>query len=121
ERGSANLLIKMMALPASYLRAGATLAPDFMARNLVRDQMSAYVQSKSGYIPVVDFAIGLKSLLKKDSTYWEWAKSGGINAHLVSIDQSYIRTNVWGLNKETGILSTTRNVLKSPIDMLRVV
>jgi hypothetical protein len=49
------------------LRAGAVLSPDFMGRNLIRDQTMAFVLSKGGYFPVFDFMRGAFSLAKKDA------------------------------------------------------
>src|SRR5574343_648211 len=46
---TAGLLTKILAIPAKMLRAGAVLSPDFMGRNLSRDQTMALVLSKGGY------------------------------------------------------------------------
>lgn len=87
----ANIITKILTTPASLLRAGATLTPDFVFRNPVRDQFSAFVYSKTGFIPVVDSARGLASVAAKDNDYWMWQISGGAYATLVSVDRSYIR------------------------------
>ena len=49
-----GLLVSLLRAPARILRAGATLTPSFIARNPIRDQMSAAVYSRNGYIPVWD-------------------------------------------------------------------
>lgn len=47
--------IKMASSIARTLRAGATISPSFIVRNLLRDTMSATVNSKTGfYLPFVD-------------------------------------------------------------------
>lgn len=47
--------IKMASSIAQTLRAGATISPSFIVRNLLRDTMSATVNSKTGfYLPFVD-------------------------------------------------------------------
>jgi hypothetical protein len=120
DRESAGLLLKILAAPASALRAGATLTPDFIVRNALRDQSSAFVFSKNGYVPVVDLMRGFGSLMKKDTSYWEWMKAGGMNAHMTAIDDTYIKSNVWGLDKETGFISKVRNPVKSVVQLLRV-
>jgi hypothetical protein len=45
-------------LPAQTLRAGVVLDPTFMVRNFVRDTLSATVQSKGSFIPVLSTAAG---------------------------------------------------------------
>ena len=91
SESDANIVTKILTTPASLLRAGATLTPDFVFRNPVRDQFSAFVYSKTGFIPVVDSARGLASVAAKDNDYWMWQISGGAYATLVSVDRSYIR------------------------------
>ena len=60
-----NTVVKLMNYPARTLRAGATLTFEFMARNPARDQLSAMINTKYGYVPYWDFAKGLFHLLKK--------------------------------------------------------
>ncbi len=72
-----NTLLKIFQAPAALLRQGATgRNPDFMIPNIVRDQMDAAITSKYGYIPVVDYFSGLKSMLKNDDIYQKWERSG---------------------------------------------
>jgi hypothetical protein len=66
---TAGLLTKILAIPAKMLRAGAVLSPDFMGRNMIRDQTMAFVLSKGGYFPVFDFMRGAFSLAKKDAGF----------------------------------------------------
>lgn len=120
DHESSSLLVKLLAAPARALRGGAVLSPDFMTRNVVRDQFTAFTLSGNGYIPVVDSLIGLGSLLKKDDSYQAWLKAGGANSAAVSIDRDYINAKIFKLNKETGIIDTAWNVIGSPIEMLRV-
>lgn len=119
DQGSVNLLTKIAAAPAQLLRAGVTLSPEFMARNAIRDQMVAFIQG-NGYVPIFDAMIGFKDVVTKSDTYYDWLMSGGANSTMVSMDRNYIKSNVLGLAKETGIYDSTVNVIKSPIEALRV-
>ncbi|MCG8403133.1 MAG: hypothetical protein MJA84_16300 [Firmicutes bacterium] len=85
DKESTNILTKLLSVPASVLRAGATLTPEFMARNPVRDQFSAFVNSKYGFIPFVDLFRGISHVLKKDDLYWKWYQSGGAHSAFVSV------------------------------------
>lgn len=111
DKESSNAIMKILAVPASWLRAGATLAPEFIARNPIRDQWSAMIFSKHGYIPMVDLVKGLFHAIGKTDLYYEWAKSGGLHATLVSVDRKGMRNTLETLNK--------REMPKSPIDILR--
>jgi hypothetical protein len=81
DREAAGFITKILAIPAKTLRAGATLAPDFMLRNFNRDQLSATILSQNGYVPVLDFMRGFMSIAKKDDDFQAWLKSGGERHH----------------------------------------
>ncbi|HEY6019533.1 MAG TPA: LPD38 domain-containing protein, partial [Candidatus Paceibacterota bacterium] len=119
-RESLGVLTKIIAAPARLLRAGATLSPEFIARNPVRDQFSAFVFSTlgRGYVPFYDFATGLGSVLTKGEGYQNWLKSGGANSAMVSVDRNYVENLVRAL-KDPSILGTVKNVVHSPLDLLR--
>src|SRR5205823_7083274 len=75
DQDSANLLTRMLAMPARALRAGATLSPDFMLRNPVRDFMSAFVQTGTGVFHPLRSAKGLYSAIFKDEHFQDWLAS----------------------------------------------
>jgi hypothetical protein len=127
---SAHWALKVAAIPAKMLRAGAVLTPDFMARNLVRDMTSAFNLAEGVFTPL-NSLIGLKAIfshskvgeklgMKPDEAYVNWLKSGGANSAMVSIDREYIQQNIFKLSKETGLIDSAINVVKSPLEMLRV-
>ncbi len=120
DEQSMNMLIKFLAIPARSLRAGVTLTPEFAARNFIRDQTSAVILSKSGFVPVYDSLSGLGSLFKKDKIYQDWLKNGGANSAIVSLDRAYIKEKVFNLSKDTGLIDKTWNVVKTPLEMARV-
>lgn len=83
-------VMKLLSFPARFLRAGATLTPEFVLRNPMRDQWSAFVYSKYNYVPFVDLARGMFSLFRKDSDYWLWRMGGGEHSMLASLDREYL-------------------------------
>lgn len=120
DHHSFSLLTKILALPAKGLRAGTVLSPEFMARNFTRDQLSAFINSVSGFRPIWDTLSGFGSLMKKDQEYQRLLRSGGANAAFVSIDRQYIQNHIFKLSQETGLLRSTWNVVRSPLELLRV-
>jgi hypothetical protein len=115
DREGMNMLTRILAKPAQLLRAGATLSPEFIARNPIRDQFSAYAFSKYGYVPVYDMVRAVGNILRKDNIYQSWLKAGGANATLVSLDRRLI-----GLDAND-FAGRVQNVIKSPIEALRTV
>lgn len=120
DQETTNLLMKILRVPASTLRAGAVLSPEFIARNALRDQLSALVLSRNDFMPVMDFVRGMVSLGTKDEHFVNWLKGGGANSTLVSMDRQYLQENLFKLSQDTGLMSRAVNVAKSPLEMLRV-
>ncbi|MGB9845886.1 MAG: LPD38 domain-containing protein, partial [Desulfotomaculales bacterium] len=108
DREAANTLVRLLSYPTSWLRAGATLTPEFMVRNVARDAMSAWIYSKYGFIPVVDTIRGLFHVIRRDDLYQKWLSSGGASANFVSLDRDYLQgdlrklmtTTIWGRMKQ---------------------
>jgi hypothetical protein len=101
DKESSNTLIKILQKPAATLRAGATLTPEFSLRNPLRDVPNAFVVSKSGFNPVIDFPVGLWQSIWKGRTvkignkefktagdlYKEFIKENGGYGNVVSMDR----------------------------------
>lgn len=121
DSASANTLMKWLSKPASLLRAGSVLSPEFMARNPVRDQFSAFLFTHAGFKPFLDMARGMAHVIGRDEVYQEWLRSGGPMSALQSLDRQYLQQNVRGLMEETNLRNSARNVLLHPIEMLRAV
>lgn len=94
DREPASGIAKILQMPAGWLRAGATLTPEFIARNPIRDAWDAFIYSKYGFIPGVDTFKGLMHFLKKDDLYWEYMNSGAAHSALVSLDRDYLAQNL---------------------------
>ena len=61
---TANIFVKMLAVPAKYLRAGATvLSPEFALRNIFRDTFHAFVVSRHSKVPGENLVRGLHQLI----------------------------------------------------------
>lgn len=101
DKESTNTLIKILQKPASTLRAGATLTPEFSLRNPLRDVPQAFIVSKSGFNPIVDFPVGLWQSIWKGRTikignkefktagdlYKQFIKENGGYGNIVSMDR----------------------------------
>lgn len=109
-----GLLTKIFSIPATLLRKGATLTPEFMFRNPIRDQFTAFmndpntpknVKSILGVLIQGKKTIGsMGDILKKDSTYYDWLRSGGAYSGFVEIDRKNLKKHVENLLKRPDIL-----------------
>ena len=110
-----SMLAKVLRVPAGWLRSGATLSPEFILRNPVRDMISAALYSKHGFIPVWDTMRGLSLYLKKGKEYWDYMNSGAAQSAMVSLDRDYLHGQMRDLLKKKSVLSMCAN----PIEALR--
>lgn len=116
---SFGFLGKLLSFPAKMLRAGAVLSPEFMLRNPFKDQTAAFVHSRYGYFPPVDFPRGVFHVLNNDDMYWKWKVSGGENSTLVSMDRAYLNKNFSDVMRENNIPVT--ELIKDPVKMAKTI
>ncbi len=105
--------------PATALRAGTALAPDFILRNFFRDQLTAGVYSKYKMIPFTDTLQSIKHMWKKDNVWQEFLSSGGASGGLAELTH-YFEGDLSALHSETGVMEKAWNVIKSPLQALHV-
>lgn len=116
DKDQSNMVAKILSYPANWLRAGATLSPEFILRNPVRDMIGASIYSKHGFIPVLDTFKGLSLFLKKGELYWEYMKSGAAHAAMVSLDRDYLGGQLRDIMSRE---SKVTKLIKNPIEVLR--
>lgn len=121
DEESLNAAVRIAALPARALRAGATsLNVGFAVPNIIRDQLSAAVNSKYGGIPIYDWVNGLSSVIKKDDSYRRWIQSGADQASFFSQDRTTLRKGVADVTGEHKISHRAGQLVKSPLELARI-
>ncbi len=131
-REDIGMMGKILSAPAKWLRAGAILSPDFMARNPARDQLSAMAFSNYGFIPGIDFLKGVGSIFSRtavagklrigklritpDASYELFRQSGAEHAMMVSMDREYLQKSF----KEITEGKKFTSYIKNPIEVLRL-
>ncbi|MED2748963.1 4'-phosphopantetheinyl transferase [Bacillus thuringiensis] len=115
-----NKFILAASKPSDWLRAGATLTPEFALRNPIRDQFAAYVVSDTGYNPF-DFVKGLKEVGKKkfgkgSELYDDWVKQGGAYGGYLSADRDLLKEQLSGLEKQESGLPKAIQAITAPIN-----
>lgn len=116
NRYQAGLIVKMASVPSRVLRAGSTLAPDFMLRNFNRDTVNSAIVSDRNFIPFLHSGQGFWHVLKQDNVYQEWAKSGAMQSSIQSLDRTYFQKDV----KKFLTAGKVRNQISNPLELLRV-
>ena len=124
-REAGSLFVGIARHPARWLRAGATLAFDFVGANFLRDTVQAAIYSKYGFFPVVssmrglfDIIAGKTGINKNSQKYYEyWIKSGGMQSTMLSVDRAVFDKPAFDILNKGPI----RNKAENPIEILRVI
>ena len=96
DQQGANMFFKYAGAPASTLRAGAILIPDFAVPNFFRDTMQASFLNKVPFTPIADSVIGAFNIITKGNNkktmamYKKYVKSGGMQSTLTAVDKPNI-------------------------------
>jgi hypothetical protein len=114
--------IKVMSMPSRLVRATATgLNIGFAVPNVIRDQMSAAINSKYKGIPMYDYVSGLASAIKKDDVYKKWIESGADQASFFSQDRKTLQRSVRDVTGEQKLRNVTGKYVRNPLELFRIV
>ena len=113
-----NFVQKFFQAPASVLRAGATLIPEFWVRNVLRDMQSSFIQSEARPIAFVDPIRGLVALIGKTDLHNQWMQSGGsFNNYMELTDNGMARAQKELMSNDGKIARYLKNPLRLPEDI----
>lgn len=77
-----NALVDSMAGISGVLRTGVTLSPEFMARNIVRDQIATWINTDIGYVPGVHYVKGAIEQAREGTVARRYKAAGGMRGGL---------------------------------------
>jgi len=115
---STNSLIKFLGGVAGVLRAGATLTPEFIVRNMFRDVMSAMTNSvQYGFNPL-DFFRGFFHVVTRSEVFDQFINSGGAMGTLMSLDRDANREALKAVFR-LSLRDKAMNVVTSPKELAK--
>lgn len=94
DEKSSSFIFNAMSKPASWLRRGATMTPEFIMRNPIRDQWTAFMQARLGFKPFIDPVMAIADITKKTDAYHEWLASGGAYSGFVELSKPQLAETV---------------------------
>ncbi len=127
DKEATNMIVKIMNYPTQWLRAGAILSPEFMARNPLRDWFSAFIYAKHGFNPF-NFFEGLADAGGKSDLYYKWLAGGGSQSSFVGMDRTALRQTakqildkkrLMGLLTGNDYKEITQHLITHPVQGLR--
>lgn len=87
----ASAVVKLLSVPAHWLRVGATITPEFMVRNPLRDTYTALMQTSFGFVPFYDQIGAIADILGKTDVYYDWFRSGGAYSGFVELSRPALK------------------------------
>lgn len=106
----------LLSTPASIMRTGATIVPEFIARNFIRDVHGAFVLSEARP-GVLDIVKGMTARIGKSELYDEWMKSGGAFNSYMDMSDNGAGKAMKALIKGEGKID---RYLKTPLGIVNV-
>ena len=103
----------LLSIPASILRTGATITPEFMARNFIRDVHGSYILSEARP-NVIDVVKGLTARIGKNDLYERWRASGASFNSYMNMSDEGIKNAYAEMFKNEGKL---KRYLKNPLNL----
>lgn len=91
DHEASNFAIRTLGAAASALRAGATLTPEFIIRNPMRDVLGSFINV--GFNPI-SFFRGLGHVISRDNTFDQFISSGGAYSTLAGLDRNSLRESL---------------------------
>lgn len=117
--GAGTSLFTTMLRPfASMARAGTVMDLGFAIRHSYKAQMFSALRTKTGMIPFVHPVMAIGEFWKGSDTYKDFVNLGGAQRVADTIDDTYIKTKIEALNKDTPFIQQAWNNLKTPFQMI---
>lgn len=111
-----NAAMRGVAKATGIFRVGTTFDPQFGIKNLLIDQLTAYIQRPEGsnYKPFISMAKGFSEIIKskmgKVTSFDDWLVNGGGNVAITTMARDFNQEIMRELTK-----TPVRNVLRNPI------
>lgn len=103
--------------PASVLKTGATIVPEFWAKNFLKDVHGSFIYSVAHATPI-DAVRGLLARLGKTDLYNEWMASGGsFNSHMDMSDNGIAKAQKELISGQGKLARYLKNPLNLPMDI----
>lgn len=110
-------VLQYFGLPKRIIQSSITLAFDFIGGNFFRDNLSAAIFNKFGFIPFYDSARGLISRWTKDQNYRDFSANGGTLSGFYANEKLFLK-KISPFYSKKGI--NVKKVVTSPAKLIEL-
>lgn len=122
--GEADLLTKILQVPAKLERAGILAAPDFALRVPLKHQLTAWALDPLHPAPYLTAIRGFADVMGKSDAYYDLMRRGGLSGAITDLDLAKAVDRAVGdqdVLTQTGALDKAWNTVKHPLQMAQMV
>lgn len=122
--GEADLVSKILSLPARLERSGILAAPDFAFRVPMRHQLTAWVLDPNHPAPYITALRGIMDVWKQGDDFWDLMKRGGLSGAVSEMDMAKSVDAAVGSQEtltKTGALTAAWNSTHNPLHFAQLI
>lgn len=119
--GQANIVVSTFQTFAKVQRAGIVAAPDFPLRNVLRDQLQAFVMDPLHPPPFVTWLSGIAHVLKQDAVFQDAVAKGALGSALVDMDTNWLAKDMDAVFTSTNTWDAVVNNVKHPLGFMQII
>ena len=115
-----GFMVKLLSKPSNWLRTGVVISPEFWARNSIRDQFTAFLQTDFNPKSLFDTVGSIADILGKRETYYDWLRSGGAYSGFVDVNRDNLVKILEDVKKDPNLIWKL-NILQTAQDISSVI
>jgi hypothetical protein len=115
---SASFLFKFMRGITKVKRAGITMMPDYMIKNMLRDYQTGSAFIEGGIITAAELKAAYMDITGKTQAYQDYLKSGGAHSTQLESMGDYVDRQIAELNKSTGTWDLGWSTIRTAADKM---
>lgn len=119
--GQANIVMKTFETFAKVERAGIVYSADFPVRNVLRDQITTFVNDPLHPPPFITWLRGISHVVGQTDTFKDVVAKGGLGSSMVDMDLNWFARDMDKVFQETGTWDGVANAVKHPLEFFQVI
>jgi soluble lytic murein transglycosylase-like protein len=119
--GQANIVMKTFETFAKVERAGIVYSADFPVRNVLRDQITTFVNDPLHPPPFVTWLRGIAHVVGQTDTFKDAVAKGALGSSMVDMDINWLARDMDTIFHETGTWDGVANTVKHPLEFFQII
>lgn len=119
--GQANIVMKTFETFAKVERAGIVYSADFPVRNVLRDQITTFVNDPLHPPPFITWLRGIGHVIGQSDTFKDAVAKGALGSSMVDMDLNWFARDMDKVFEDTGTWDGVANTVKHPLEFFQII